>query len=435
MTLAMSGTEQMAELLRDAGQYLAGGGLGLFQLPDEVNLVITEGHGSHVTDVAGKDYIDYHLGSGPSLLGHGNPEITAAVAAQLPKGTTYYFLNVPAVQLAEKLVQAIPCGEVVHYMGSGTEATFFAMRIARAKTGRNKVMKFEGGWHGMHDYALWGTTPSRPSNYPNAEPDTLGIPDVIRGQVLVAPFNDSERAEAIIEANSADLAAVIVEPLERVLVPQPGFLESLREACDRHGVVLIFDEVVTGFRVAYGGAQEKYGVLPDMATYGKAMAGGFAMAAVVGKRDVMNPLDSRVNDRAHLAWASGTLNGNPVAATAGLTALEILGRPGAYDVFHRVGGRLRRELKALGEQHGIPTQTPGEDAVFGVRFSEREEFRSWEDQLTHDKDMGLRWGVELLKRGILNTPNEKFYISIAHTDADVDRTLEAANDAFKAVKR
>jgi len=365
MTLAMSGTEQMADMLRQAGSYLAGGGLGLFQLPDEVNLVIAEGHGSHVTDVAGKDYIDYHLGSGPSLLGHGNPEITAAVAAQLPKGTTYYFLNVPAVQLAQKLVESIPCGEVVQYMASGTEATFSAMRIARAKTGRNKVMKFEGGWHGMHDYALWGTVPTRPSNYPNAEPDTLGIPEALRGQVLVAPFNDSERAEAIIAANSADLAAVIVEPLERVLVPQPGFLESLREACDRHGVVLIFDEVVTGFRVAYGGAQEKWGVLPDMATYGKAMAGGFPMAAVVGRREVMSPLDSRVNDRAHLAWASGTLNGNPVAATAGLTALEILGRPGAYDVFHRVGGRLRRELKALGEQHGIPTQTPCEDAVFG----------------------------------------------------------------------
>src|SRR5439155_1969928 len=153
-------------LLELAGEVLAGGGLGLFQLPDEVNLVIAEGHGSHVTGVDGKDYVDYHLGSGPALLGHANPEVVAAVQAQLPKGSTYYFLNEPAIQLAAKMVEAIPCADCIQYVGSGTEATFFAMRIARAFTGRSKVLKFEGGWHGMHDYALWGTTPGRPSPYP-----------------------------------------------------------------------------------------------------------------------------------------------------------------------------------------------------------------------------------------------------------------------------
>lgn len=425
---------RQADLLARANRVLTGGGVGIFVLPPEVNLVIAEGHGSHVTDVDGRDFIDYHLGSGPALLGHAHPEVVEAVQRQLPKGSTYYFLNEPQILLAERLVDAIPCGDEVKYTASGTEATFFALRIARAATGRSKVLKFEGGWHGMHDYALWGTTPSRPSPYPNANPDTLGIPEALRGQVLVAPFNDGERAEAIIEANGADLAAVIVEPLERVLTPQPGFLETVREACNRHGIVLVFDEVVTGFRIAWGGAQEKYGMIPDLATYGKAMSGGFPMAAVVGKRSVMSVMDARVRARAELVWASGTLNGNPVSAVAGLAALDVLGRPGTYDHFHRIGGRLRRELKALGRQHGFPTQTPGEDAVFGVRFTEKEDLRSWEDLLSHDKELGSRWGKEMLKRGILNNPNEKYYLSLAHTDADVDRTLQAAEESFRALK-
>ncbi|HVI85062.1 MAG TPA: aminotransferase class III-fold pyridoxal phosphate-dependent enzyme, partial [bacterium] len=247
-------TTRQADLLERAGRYLAGGGLGLFVLPPEVNLVIAEGHGSHVTDIAGRDFIDYHLGSGPALLGHAHPEIVDAVQRQVAKGSTYYFLNEPVIRLAERMVEAIPCADQVHFTGSGTEATYFALRLARGATGRSKVLKFEGGWHGMHDYALWGTVPQKPSAYPDAEPDSLGIPDVLRGQVLVAPFNDVGRAVEIIDRHAKELAAVIVEPLERVLVPVPGFLAAVREATRRQGIVLIFDEIVTGFRIAWGGA-------------------------------------------------------------------------------------------------------------------------------------------------------------------------------------
>jgi len=169
------GTQQ-DELLGKADRYLAGGGLGLFTLPPEVNLVIRDGRGSRITSVSGKEYIDYHLGSGPALLGHAHPAITEAVSAQLPKGTTYYFLNEQVVRLAERLVEAVPCAEQVQFAGSGTEATFFALRVARSLTGRTKIMKLEGGWHGMHDYALWGTVPSAPSDYPRAKPDSTGIP-------------------------------------------------------------------------------------------------------------------------------------------------------------------------------------------------------------------------------------------------------------------
>ncbi|HVC33604.1 MAG TPA: aspartate aminotransferase family protein [Chloroflexota bacterium] len=431
---AVSGAEQQRELLAVAGRVLAGGGLGLFNLPDEVNLVIAEGKGSHVIDVAGREYIDYHLGSGPDLLGHAHPAITEAVSAQLAKGSTYYFLNAHAIRLAERIVGAVPCGEQLHFTGSGTEATFFALRVARAHTKRSKILKFEGAWHGMHDYALWGTVPAVASEYPHARPDSAGIPAVIGGEVLVAPFNDPERAVELIERYASELAAVIVEPLQRVLAPRPGFLEAVREATRRHDVVLIFDEVVTGFRIAWGGAQERYGVVPDLATYGKAMAGGFPMACLVGRAEVMAALDGRRLPRNELAWASGTLSGNPISATAGLAALDVLAQPGTYARLHRLGGRLRAGIVEAGLRRGFPTQALGEDAVFGIRFIENNDVKNWLDLQAHDKALGLRWGIECLKRGLLVNPNEKFYVSLAHTEADIDQTLEICDAAFAAVQ-
>jgi len=430
----LSSQQRQADLLQEADRYLAGGGLGIFVLPPDVNLVVARGQGSHVWDVAGREFIDYHLGSGPALLGHAHPAVVEAVSSQLSKGSTYYFLNEHAIRLARRLVEAVPCGEVAHFTGSGTEATFFALRVARAHTGRTKILKFEGGWHGMHDYALWGTVPSRPSSYPRSLPDSAGIPPVIGETVLVAPFNETDIAVEIIERNAAELAAVIVEPLQRVLVPEPGFLPAVREATKRHGIVLIFDEIVTGFRIAWGGAQERYGVVPDIATYGKAMSGGFPMAALVGRREVMAPLDARKSDRHHHAWASGTLNGNPISATAGNAALDVLSQPGVYDHFHRIGGRLRKGFKELGARYGFSVQCPGEDAVFGVRFLANENPRTWADLIPADKKLGLQWAVGLLRRGILVNPNEKFYISVAHSDKDVDRTLEAAEASFKDMR-
>lgn len=427
------GAWRQQELLKIAAETLAGGGLGLFQLPPEVNLVIASGAGSHITAVDGREYIDYHLGSGPAFLGHAHPAVVDAVEAQVRKGSTYYFLNEPAIKLAEKLVGAIPCGERVHFTGSGTEATFFALRVARAYTGREKILKFEGGWHGMHDYALWGTVPEGPTDYPRANPDSAGIPRAIADLTLVCPFNDTERAVEIIARNAADLAAVIVEPLQRVLLPESGFLEAVRDACTRYGIVLIFDEVVTGFRIAWGGAQERYGVVPDMATYGKAISGGYPLAAIVGRSDVMAPLDARQRPRSELAWASGTLNGNPISATAGVAALGVLEQPGTYEHLHRIGGRLRAGIEMLGRKHGYAVQCPGEDAVFGVRFTDRRPLRTWQDLLTADKALGFRWAIELLKRDILVNPNEKFYLSTVHTEEDIEHTLDVVDEAFEAM--
>jgi len=422
------------DLLRDAGRLLAGGGLGLFVLPPELNLVVARGAGSRIWDVAGREYIDYHLGSGPALLGHAHPAITAAVQAQVPKGTTYFFLNEPEIELARRMVDAIPCADAVHYTGSGTEATFYALRIARAFTGRNKVLKFEGAWHGMHDYGLWGTVPQEPSDYPRAQPDSVGVPRETGNTVLVTPFNETARAVEMIERHARELAAVIVEPLQRVLLPEPGFLEAIRTVTKKHGIVLVFDEIVTGFRIAWGGAQEKYGVVPDLACYGKAVSGGFPLAAIAGSAEVLSVLDARKRPRAEVVWATNTLNGNPVCAAAGCAALDVLAQPGIYDRLHRIGSRLRKGIVDSGTRHGFAVQTPGEDAVFGVRFTDRKPLRTWMDLTTANKDLGLRWALDLLTRGLLVNPNEKFYISIAHTDADVDETLAIVEQAFGALR-
>jgi glutamate-1-semialdehyde 2,1-aminomutase len=431
----MDSTQRQAGLLADAGRYLAGGGTGLFVLPPELNLVVERGKGSRVWDVAGREYIDYHLSSGPVLLGHAHPAISEAVSARLPKGTTYYFLNEPEIELARRLVDAIPCGEVVHYTGSGTEATFYSLRIARAFTKRNKVLKFEGAWHGMHDYGLWGTVPAQPSDYPHARPDSVGVPPQAGETVLVTPFNETARAVAMIERHAHELAAVIVEPLQRVLLPEPGFLQAVREVTKKHGIVMIFDEIVTGFRIAWGGAQERYGVVPDLACYGKAISGGFPMAAIVGDAAVMSVLDARSRPKAEVVWATNTLNGNPICAAAGIAALGVLSQPGVYDGLRRIGAKLRAGLVAAGERHGFAIQAPGEDAVFGVRFTDRKPLRTWMDLTSANKDLGLAWALELIKRGLLVNPNEKFYISIAHTEADVDRTLDVADQAFAALKK
>jgi glutamate-1-semialdehyde 2,1-aminomutase len=426
---------RQTELLALAGRYLAGGGTGLFVLPPELNLVVERGLGSRVWDVAGREYIDYHLSSGPALLGHAHPAVSEAVQAQLPKGTTFFFLNEPEIRLAQELVEAVPCGEVVHYTGSGTEATFYALRIARAWTRRNKVLKFEGAWHGMHDYGLWGTVPGKASAYPHASPDSVGVPRETGDTVLVTPFNETERAVALIEQHARELAAVIVEPLQRVLLPEPGFLPAIREVTRRHRIVLVFDEIVTGFRIAWGGAQERYGVVPDLACYGKAISGGFPLAAIVGSAEIMSVLDARSRPKAEVVWATNTLNGNPVCAAAGVAALEVLAQPGTYAHLQRIGSRLRAGMVESGRRHGFAVQAPGEDAVWGVRFTDRRPLRTWMDLTTHDKELGWRWAIELMKRGLLVNPNEKFYISIAHTDADVEQTLGIVDEAFAALAR
>lgn len=234
-------------------------------------------------DESGRVYVDFLLGSGPMLVGHAHPDVTEAVLAQVKLSTTFFANNRHGIALAEAIVEAVSCAEQVRFVSSGTEADMYAMRLARAHRRRARILKFEGGYHGMSDHALMSLAPKNPGNFPQATPASSGIPARVRDEMLIAPFNDLVAVEALIRAHHDELAAVIIEPLQRIISPAPGFLEGLRRITAEYGIVLIFDEVVTGFRFAYGGAQEYYGVTPDLCTLGKVLGGGFPLAAIAGR--------------------------------------------------------------------------------------------------------------------------------------------------------
>ena len=315
------------ELIARANAVLPAGGFGNF----EAEVIIREGRGARVWDEDGTEYINYLIGSGPLILGHCHPEIVDAVKEQLVRGMTFFANNAAGIELAEEVCGAFTCAEQVRFFSTGGEADMYAIRLARAATGRDKIMKFEGGHHGMSAEAQMSLAPETLVNFPIAVPASAGIPEGQRDDILVAPYNDIEFARSLIAEHADVIAGVIVEPFQRIIPPVPGFLEALRTAGTENGIVLIFDEVATGFRFAYGGAQERYGVVPDVCTLGKIIGGGFPLAAIAGKAEIMAHFDkSKVGSEAFLMHV-GTLSGNPVAAVAGLKTLEILRRPGQYE--------------------------------------------------------------------------------------------------------
>jgi glutamate-1-semialdehyde 2,1-aminomutase len=425
-------TARSVSLLSDAEQYIAGECLGAQRMVEGTSFVAARAAGSHLWDVDGNEYVDCVMGNGPHILGHAPEAVVRAVRRQALLGSHFVALNEPAIELARMLVDAIPCAEVVRFTHSGTEATFFALRMARAFTGRDKILKFEGGFHGHQDYTLQSFTPSRISDYPEGIPDSLGIPSAVGGTVLVAPFNNAEFAVDLIERYHEELAAVIVEPLQRVIEPAPGFLQALRDVTARFGIILIFDEIVTGFRLAWGGGQERYGVVPDIATQGKAMSGGYPIAAVCGRRDILQTSDPRRAATHEWAYFGGTFNGNPISAVAAVAALKELRKPGTYDRIRAVGRRLREGLPKLAAARSISLKTPGDDTFFLPVFT-TEDIHDYAGMLRCDVDLGRRFGVELLHRGVFNTPNGKWYMSAAHTDEDVDKVLGIAEQAMAAL--
>jgi glutamate-1-semialdehyde 2,1-aminomutase len=422
------------ELLAAARTVLPGGCLGQNTLPPELSFVVARGEGARLVDVRGRTYLDYVLGSGPLLLGHAHPALVRAVQEQVARGSTFFWLSEPSIQLAEAVVRAVPCAEQVRFVSTGTEATMFACRMARAFTRREKILKFEGGWHGLHDYAMVGNwrVPSE-APYPHPGPDVGGIPRGALESVLVAPFNDLETTERI--ATGSDLAAIIVEPLQRAIRPRLGFLEGLRQLARRLGALLIFDEVVTGFRLAYGGAQEHYGVVPDVAVYGKALTAGFALAAIAGRADVMATADPARKGTLEYACLSGTLSGNALACAAGLAALGELRRPGVYARLHALGERLRRGIETRAAALGIALRALGDGPIAQVFFIGAEADLTSERSLrAADGKRGVGFALECLARGLFVLPNTKLYISLAHTDADIDWTLDVMEDVLKGLR-
>ncbi len=395
------------------------------------DLAIVEGRAAHVWDSEGYEYIDYLLGSGPMFVGHAHPDVTAAVMAQVPKGTTFFANNPHGIHLAEAIVAAMPCAEQLRFVSSGSEADMYAMRAARAFRGRDKILKFEGGYHGMSDHGLMSLAPKRLANFPTAIPDSAGIPARIREDVLVAPYNDAAHAVALIEAHHDELGGVIVEPFQRLLPPVPGFLEALREVTARFGIPLIFDEVVTGFRFAYGGAQSHYGVTPDICTLGKIIGGGFPLAAIAGRADIMAHFDRALVGDDGFLMQVGTLSGNPIASVAGLATLEILRRPGAYEGAFATGRTLMEGLTRLLHDAGLPGQVVGEPVLFDVVFAEGE-VRNYRDMMRADTKLAGHFNRHLRQAGILKG-DSKYYISLAHTPDDIAATLDAFAGAIKVL--
>jgi len=406
-------------LIEKARRVLPGGTFG--NVPADV--VIREGRGGRVWDEGGKEYVDFLLGSGPMLVGHAHPEVTAAAQARIAQGTTFFANNRYGIELAEAIVEAVPCAEQVRFVSSGSEADLYAMRAARAFRKRDKILKFEGGYHGMSDYSLMSLAPKRPGNFPQPIPDSAGIPRSVREEILVAPFNDIEAASAMVREHRNELAGVILEPFQRIIPPMPGFLEGLRTITAEHGIPLIFDEVVTGFRFAYGGAQEYYGVIPDLCTLGKVIGGGFPLAAIAGRAEIMRHFDrDRVGDEGFLMQV-GTLSGNPVAAAAGLATLEILRRPGAYEGLFATGRELMSTLAELLDRNGLTAQVTGEPPLFDVVFTS-DPVRDYRGTLRGDAGMSRRFNALLRERGVLKGES-KYYVSLAHTPEDIRHTCDA----------
>ncbi|MGF1526932.1 MAG: aspartate aminotransferase family protein [Candidatus Competibacterales bacterium] len=420
----LSSPPSQAEWLARARRVLPAGGFGNF----DPSMVIRAGRGARVWDEDGREYVDYLIGSGPMVVGHGHPEVIEAVTEQLTRGMTFFASNAAGIELAEELCRAMACGEQVRYVSSGGEADMYALRLARAHTGRSKILKFEGGYHGMSAEALMSLAPSRREAFPKPVPDSAGIPRDVEQQVLVAPFNDLAFARQLLESHGHELAAVIVEPLQRLVPPQEGFLEGLRAETAARGIVLIFDEVVTGFRLAYGGAQAHYGVVPDVCTLGKIIGGGFPLAAIVGRAEIMAHFDKAVAGSG-FTLQIGTLSGNPVAAVAGLKTLEILRRPGSYEKWRVHGQVVMDALHSHLGARGIPHQVVGDPVLFDVVFTS-EAVVDYRGTTSGDANRAQGFNRVLRQRGILKPPS-KFYISLALTEADLAHTAAAIEEAAR----
>jgi glutamate-1-semialdehyde 2,1-aminomutase len=419
-------SETERSLVETARRVLPAGGFGNVSH----DIILARGRAGRVWDVSGNEYVDYLLGSGPMIVGHAHEEVVEVVQNVATLGTTFFTNNEYGIRLAAEIVAAVACAEKVRFVSTGSEADLYAMRLARAFSKRDKILKFEGGYHGMSDYGLMSLAPKRPGNFPQPIPDSAGIPKSIRDEVLVAPFNDLETVASLIREHGHELAGIIVEPFQRLIPPAPGFLEGLRRLTRENGLVLIFDEVVTGFRFAYGGAQAYCGVTPDVCTLGKAIGGGFPLAAIAGRADIMAHFDKAAVAEDQFLTQIGTLSGNPIAAAAGLKTLEILKRPGAYDQLFKTGRALMDGYAEILKRRRVGARVLGAEPMFDVVFAEHEmkDYRS-----AKGDDASLRQLNTLLRqRGILKSES-KHYVSLAHTAEDVAVTLEAFDACIAAL--
>ena len=388
--------------------------------------------GSRIVDVDGNEYLDYCLGYGPMILGHAPAQVISAVKEQLDKGTVYGTPSKQEVDLAELVCKIVPSAEMIRLTSTGGEATMSAIRAARGYTGRKKIIKFEGCYHGAHDSVLVKAG-SGAATF--GIPDSLGIPEEASGNTLVVPYNDAERFEEVVKQNKDSLAAVIVEPVlgnVGLILPKEGFLETLRELTEKYGIVLIFDEVITGFRLGLGGAQEYYGVKPDMTTLGKILGGGFPLAAFAGKEEIMKMIAP-----AGKVYQAGTYNGNPVSVTAGLRTLSFLleKRESFYSEMEEKCGQIVKPLKKILDELGLGFQINHIASMFQLFFTDQPVY-DYASAMKADNSKYMKFHRGLLEHGVFLPPSqyETCFLSTAHTTEDIRRTIESFEFFLQSLK-
>lgn len=406
---------------------MPGGGFGNF----DPGIIIREGKGSRVWDEDGKEYLDLLNSSGPLVLGHGNEEVLEAVRVQLTKGTNFFATNKAGIELAEVICDAVACADQVRFVSTGGEADMYVIRLARAFTGRDKILKFEGGYHGMCAEAQMSLAPTKLANFPQPVPDSAGIPQSVMDDVYIAPFNDIDFLRSFLSENGHEIAGLIAEPFQRIIPPEPGFLEAVKVECENYGIVLIFDEIVTGFRFDYGGAQALYGVTPHLCSLGKIIGGGFPLAAFAGRSDIMSHVDAGSVAQGQSLMHSSTLSGNPVAAVAGLKTLEIMRRDGQYDKLRSTGRQLQKAFSEPLDEKGIEHRIVGDPTLFDVVFTNRD-VRNYRDVLSADADLYKTFNGHLRDNGIFKPPG-KCYPSLAMSEVDVAFSRQAIRDSVQAI--
>ncbi len=428
----MLNTPRSVELFAQAQELLPGGvdsPVRAFRAVGGQPLFIARGQGPYLYDVDGNRYIDYVLSWGPLILGHAHPRIVAALAEAAGRGTSFGAPCELELELARQVRQFMPTIEMLRFVNSGTEATMSALRLARAFTGRDKIIKFNGCYHGHADLLL-ARAGSGVATL--GLPDSPGVPAGTTQDTLVAEFNAPASVERLFESNPGQIAAVIVEPVAGnmgVVPPAEGFLQGLRDLASREGALLVFDEVMTGFRVHPGGAQELYHVRPDLTTLGKVIGGGLPVGAYGGRRDIMEMIAP-----AGPVYQAGTLSGNPLAMTAGVETLKLLGQPGLWEGLERRGARLVAGLRDAARQAGIALQAARVGTMFSIFFTSVVP-RDWATVNTSDTRLFAAFHRAMLTRGVYLAPSqfEAGFISTAHDEAVIEATLEAGRQAFLAL--
>ena len=424
-----------ADLFEMAERYLPGAGLGGYALANDIRLVFSHGRGSRMWDVDGGEYIDYVGGAGALILGHSHPAVVRAAQAQMARGAHMFgSLTEPAIRLAKRLADDIPCAGKIAYATTGSEATAYAMRLARAFTGRDKILKFEGAYHGNHDYAIVSAFPAETGRYPSALPDSFGQPLATTSTMLAAPYNDLETVGKIVAEHGADIAAIIAEGVQRIIPATPEFLHGLRALCDRHDMLLILDEVVTGFRLGVGGAQEWYDVKPDLATYGKVVGAGGPLSCVAGPAEIIDQANPKRKGEDKYTYFNGTLHGNPVAAATTLAMLDTLSAPGNYARLNRYAEDLCRECQTVLNKHNLPAIACNTGSLWQILFVPQPP-TCQADLLSGDLAAARRLDAELMKQGQYVLPGVRRFVSVAHDEIDLEDTVRGLDAACRVFGR